>query len=60
MSAPGAGVTRSAEIVVYMKRELMELIKTEHWEAALTVCQRRARPGIPLVYLSPPPPLSST
>ena len=39
--SPTTEVTKSARLIVNMKRELMELIKAEHYETALTVCDRR-------------------
>lgn len=39
--SPAAEVTKSARLMVNMKRELMELIKAKHYETALTVCDRR-------------------
>ena len=43
--SPTTEVTKSARLIVNMKRELMELIKAEHYETALTVCDRRTLNG---------------
>lgn len=42
LESPVPEVSKSARLIVNMKRELMELIKAEHYETALTVCDRRA------------------
>lgn len=61
-ASPTAEVTKSARLIVNMKRELMELIKAEHFETALTICDRRtsrppppARVHLTLLPLSPSP-----
>ena len=43
--SPTTEVTKSARLIVNMKRELMELIKAEHYETALTICDRRTCTG---------------
>jgi hypothetical protein len=53
-AAPAMEVTKAARLVVNMKRELMELIKAKHYEAALTVCERRTWEFLPFLVPSGP------